>query len=117
MSYDTDSHERVVDRMIQTDTSVQTLRSQKMVLQNHAIRTLDILYIVLKCFIVIVMQCITVCPLNTRKLLNQGVILAKLKSSLRKFYGCHHDIIGAVTLYVNGLYWIIYSHVNVEKLL
>lgn len=115
MSYDTDRHERVVGRMIQTDTSVQTLRSQKMVLQDHTIRTLNILYIVLKCFIVIVMQYITVCPINTRKLLNHVVILAKLKSSRGKFYGCHHDI-GAVTLYVNGFYWIIYSHVTVEKL-
>jgi hypothetical protein len=29
----------------------------------------------------------------TRKLLNQGFLLVKLKSSLRKFYGRHHDLI------------------------
>ena len=28
----------------------------------------------------------------TRKLLNQGFLLVKLKSSLRKFYGRHHDL-------------------------
>ena len=37
--------------------------------------------------------------LQTRKLLNQGFLLVKLKSSLRKFYGPHHDL-----LY--GLYYI-----------
>jgi hypothetical protein len=31
--------------------------------------------------------------LLTRKLLNQGFILVKLKSSLRKFYGRNHDLI------------------------
>jgi len=31
--------------------------------------------------------------LLTRKLLNQGFILVKLKSSLRKFYGRHHDLV------------------------
>ena len=30
--------------------------------------------------------------LLTTKLLNQGFILVKLKSSLRKFYGRHHDL-------------------------
>ena len=30
--------------------------------------------------------------LLTRKLLNQGFILVKLKSSLRKFYGRHYDL-------------------------
>jgi hypothetical protein len=28
-----------------------------------------------------------------RKLLNQGFLLVKLKSSLRKFYGRHHDLV------------------------
>jgi hypothetical protein len=28
-----------------------------------------------------------------RKLLYQGFLLVKLKSSLRKFYGCHHDLV------------------------
>jgi hypothetical protein len=31
--------------------------------------------------------------LLTRKLLNQGFLLVKLKSSLRKLYGCHHDLV------------------------
>ena len=31
--------------------------------------------------------------LQTRKLLSQGFLLIKLKSSLRKFYGLHHDLI------------------------
>ena len=31
--------------------------------------------------------------LLTRKLLNQGFPLVKLKSSLRKFYGRHHDLV------------------------
>ena len=31
--------------------------------------------------------------LLTRKLLNQGFLMVKLKSSLRKFYGRHHDLI------------------------
>ena len=34
--------------------------------------------------------------LQTRKLLNQGFLLVKLKSSLRKFYGRHHDLIDAM---------------------
>ena len=33
------------------------------------------------------------CILLTRKLLNQGFILFKLKSSLRKFYGRHYDLV------------------------
>jgi hypothetical protein len=31
--------------------------------------------------------------LLTRKLLNQGFLLVKLKSSLRNFYGRHHDLV------------------------
>jgi hypothetical protein len=31
--------------------------------------------------------------LLTRKLLNQGFLLVKLKSSLRTFYDCHHDFV------------------------
>jgi hypothetical protein len=31
--------------------------------------------------------------LLTMKLLNQGFLLVMLKSSLRKFYGCHHDLV------------------------
>ena len=32
--------------------------------------------------------------LLTRKLLNQGFILVKLKSSLRKLFDRHHDLVG-----------------------
>ena len=35
--------------------------------------------------------------LLTRKLLNQGFLLVKLKSSLRKFYSCHHDLVDCVS--------------------
>jgi len=31
--------------------------------------------------------------LLTRKLLNQGFLLVKLKSALRKSYGLHHDLV------------------------
>ena len=31
--------------------------------------------------------------LLTRKLLNQGFLLVKLKSSLREFYSRHHDLV------------------------
>ena len=31
--------------------------------------------------------------LLTRRLMNQGFLLVKLKSSLRKFYGRHHDLV------------------------
>jgi hypothetical protein len=31
--------------------------------------------------------------LLTRKLLNQGFLLVKLKSSIWKFYGRHHDLV------------------------
>ena len=31
--------------------------------------------------------------LLTRKILSQGFLLVKLKSSLQKFYGCHHDLV------------------------
>ena len=36
--------------------------------------------------------------LITRKLLNQGFLLVKLKSSLGKFYGCHHDLVERLRL-------------------
>ena len=35
--------------------------------------------------------------LLTRMLLNQGFLLVKLKSSLRKFYGRHHDLVSQMT--------------------
>ena len=33
-----------------------------------------------------------ICLLLTSNLLNQGFLVAKLKSSLRKLYGRHHDL-------------------------
>jgi hypothetical protein len=38
--------------------------------------------------------------LLTRKLLNQGFLLVKLKSSLRKFYGRHHDLVDRYWIFV-----------------
>ena len=38
-----------------------------------------------------------------RKLLNQGFPLVKLKSSLRKFYGCHHDLVDRYGIYVSQM--------------
>jgi hypothetical protein len=32
--------------------------------------------------------------------MNQGFLAVKLKSSLRKFYGRHHDLVNRVTCYV-----------------
>ena len=46
--------------------------------------------------------------LLTRKLLNQGFLLVKLKLSLRQFYGRHHDLVGR--------YWISVSLVEQELL-
>ena len=37
--------------------------------------------------------------LLTRKLMNQGFLLVKLKSSLRKFYGRHHDLVNRYGIY------------------
>jgi hypothetical protein len=41
--------------------------------------------------------------LLTRKLLNQGFLLVKLKSSLRKFYGRHHDLVDRYWIYVSQM--------------
>jgi hypothetical protein len=41
--------------------------------------------------------------LLTRKLLNQGFLLVKLKSSLRKFYGHHHDLVDRYGLSVSQM--------------
>ena len=41
--------------------------------------------------------------LLTRKLLNQGFLLVKLKSSLRKFYGHHHDLVDRYGIYVSQM--------------
>ena len=42
--------------------------------------------------------------LLTRKLLNQGFLVVKLKSSLRKFYGRHHDLVNH--------YWVSVSYMT-----
>ena len=41
--------------------------------------------------------------LLTRKLLNQGFLLVKLKSLLRKFYGPHHDLVDRYGIYVSQM--------------
>jgi hypothetical protein len=41
--------------------------------------------------------------LLTRKLLNQGFLVVKLKSSLRKFYCCHHDLVNRYRIYVSQI--------------
>jgi len=41
--------------------------------------------------------------LLTSKLLNQGFLVVKLKSSLRKFYGCHHDLVNSHGLSVSQM--------------
>jgi hypothetical protein len=41
--------------------------------------------------------------LLTRKLLNQGFLLIKLKSSLRKLYGRHHDLVNRYGIYVSQI--------------
>ena len=41
--------------------------------------------------------------LLTRKLLNQGFLLVKLKSSLRKLYGCHHDLVDRYRISVSQM--------------
>ena len=39
----------------------------------------------------------------TRKLLNQGFLLARLKSSLRQFYGRHHDLVNRYEISVSQM--------------
>ena len=41
--------------------------------------------------------------LPTRKLLNQGFLLVKLKSSLRKLYGRHHDLFNCYGTFVSQM--------------
>ena len=41
--------------------------------------------------------------LLTGKLLNQGFLLVILKSSLRKFYGRHHDLVDRFGMYVSQI--------------
>ena len=38
-----------------------------------------------------------------RKMLNQGFLLVKLKSSLRKFYGRHYDLVGRYEIFVSQM--------------
>ena len=38
-----------------------------------------------------------------RKLLNHGFLLVKLKSSLRKFYGRHYDMVDSYGIYVSQI--------------
>ena len=40
--------------------------------------------------------------LQTRKLLNQGFLLVKLKSSLRTFYSRHHDLVDHYGIFVSN---------------
>jgi hypothetical protein len=55
--------------------------------------------------------------LLTRKLLNQGFLLVKLKSWLRKFYGRHHDLVDcygiSVRNYHGGYVPLVVSHFSV----
>ena len=44
--------------------------------------------------------------LLTRKLLNQGFLSVKLKSSLRKSYGRHHDLVDRYGISVSQMTWI-----------
>ena len=41
--------------------------------------------------------------LLTRKLINQGYLLVKLKSSFRKFYGRHHDLVDCYVISVSQM--------------
>jgi len=41
--------------------------------------------------------------LLTRKLLNQGFLLVKIKSSLRKLYGRHHDLVNCYGIAVSQM--------------
>jgi hypothetical protein len=41
--------------------------------------------------------------LLTRKLLTQGFLMVKLKSSLRKFYDRHHDLVDRYGIYVSHI--------------
>jgi hypothetical protein len=47
--------------------------------------------------------------LLTRKLLNQGFLLFKLKSSLRRFYGCHRDLVDRYEISVSQMTTDIFS--------
>ena len=49
--------------------------------------------------------------LLTRKLLIQGFLLVKLKSSLRKFYGRHHDLVDCYGIFVSQMTTVM-SHLS-----
>jgi hypothetical protein len=51
--------------------------------------------------------------LLTIKLLNQEFLLVKLKSSLRKFYGCHHDLVDRYRISVSQICSICRKHKSV----
>ena len=53
--------------------------------------------------------------LLTRKLLNQRFLLMKLKSSLRKFYGRHHDFVGRCWISVTNDHGPVPLVVNVSQ--
>jgi len=42
------------------------------------------------------------------KLLNQGFLLIKLKSSLRMFYGRHHDLVDRYGIFVSQMTTVIF---------
>ena len=42
--------------------------------------------------------------LQTKKLLNQGILVVKLKSSLRKFYGRQHDDLRSICVVNDHIY-------------
>jgi hypothetical protein len=44
--------------------------------------------------------------LLTRKLLNQGFLLVMSKSSLRKFYGRHHDLVDSYGISVSQMTFV-----------
>jgi hypothetical protein len=53
--------------------------------------------------------------LLTRKLLNQGFLLVKLKSSLRKFYGRHHDLFNRYVISVTNDHGYVPLVVNTSR--
>jgi hypothetical protein len=53
--------------------------------------------------------------LLTMKLLNQGFLLVKLKSSLRKFYGRHHDLVDRYGISVTNDHGYVPLVVNISR--
>ena len=56
--------------------------------------------------------------LLTRKLLNQGLLMVKLKSSIRKFYGRHHDLVNrygiSVSQMTSDMFHLSYKHFHMS---